>query len=131
MATEALNNREVKKITEMIKEQFGLQESPIKDLIFLKRGDGRIYLAADDIRKLTPLPPYPNSLGMYFGFEEKNGFRLSLEGAQIIGPHAKKQVLELNEEQLKEWFNGQNLKTESIDKGFTLLKRKNDYVGCG
>ena len=68
---------------------------------------------------------------MYFGFEEKNGFRLSLEGAQIIGPHAKKQVLELNEEQLKEWFNGQNLKTESIDKGFTLLKRKNDYVGCG
>ena len=68
---------------------------------------------------------------------EPEGIRLSMEGSQIIGPYAKKNVLEINKENLEPWVKGEDLilnHEEMIktgkNKGFFIIKHKKDYLGC-
>jgi len=69
---------------------------------------------------------------MYFCEIDNKGIRLSIEGTQIIGQKATKNVVELNEEETKKWFKGEDLDKECKDcSGFVILKHKNDFLGNG
>jgi len=71
-----------------------------------------------------------NSLGLYFGKIEKDGLRLSIEGSQLIGNKSKKNVIKLDDNQVKEWMAGEVLEIKDY-KGFVIIKHKNDFLGCG
>ena len=70
-------------------------------------------------------------LGLYIGKIESGEIRLSIEGSQLIGPTAKKNVLEITEKQVRNWLRGQNLETNSKQKAFVILKHKKDFLGSG
>ena len=73
-----------------------------------------------------------NSVGMYFCENDGKGIRLSIEGSQLIGPKATKNVIELNDEETKNWFKGEDLEKEYKDcNGFVILKHNNDFLGTG
>jgi NOL1/NOP2/fmu family ribosome biogenesis protein len=69
--------------------------------------------------------------GVYFGRLEKGAIRLSIEGAQLIGKKAKKNIIEIDYDKTIKWMRGENLQVESEVQGYVILKWKNYYLGCG
>src|SRR3989338_2917529 len=97
-----LNSKQVKELMGLIDEQWG---SSIKlDYAFLMNNRDRVFVVNRSIGGIDFSRLRINSVGMYFA-EYKNGsVRLSIEGSQVIGPHAKKNVVELSEDEMKSWL---------------------------
>ena len=125
-----LNSREIKEIYRIIESQWGAK---IKlDYGFLRNNKGRVFIVSKDISKIDLSKLRLNSIGLYFCETGSKGIRLSIEGSQIVGQHAKKNIVEINEEETKKWFKGEDLEKECVDcKGFVILKNKNDFLGAG
>lgn len=123
-----LNKKEIKKILAMIEKQWGFKEE--LDYAFLETEKGRIYIANREIFDLDISQLKINSIGIYFA-ETRSGIRLSIEGSQIIGPKAVKNVVELDEKEIKQWFSGIDLDKKTGCEGFVIIKHKNDFFGTG
>jgi NOL1/NOP2/fmu family ribosome biogenesis protein len=125
-----LNNREIKEIYKLIEKQWGAR---IKlDYGFLKNSKNRIFIINKDISKIDTSKLRLNSVGMYFCEQDMIGIRLSIEGSQIVGPKAAKNIVELDEDETKKWFKGEDLEKECRDcSGFVILRRKSDFLGTG
>ena len=71
-----------------------------------------------------------NSMGLYFADINKyDELRLSIEGSQLVGPHATKNILELNEEQVRAYFRSEEIPMDTKDTPFVLLKYNADFFG--
>jgi len=123
-----LNKKEIKNILDIIKKQFGADFK--SDYVFLISEKNKIYIVNRDIERIDLSKLRVNSYGIYFGELRNDELRFSVEGSQIIGKIAKKNVVELDDKNLKDWFNGLDLDME-FDRGFVILKHKDDFVGCG
>lgn len=125
-----LNNREIKEIYGVIEKQWGAK---IKlDYGFLRNNKNRIFIINKDISKIDTSKLRLNSVGMYFCEDDRTGIRLSIEGSQIVGPKAAKNIIELDDGETRKWFRGEDLEKECRDcKGFVILKNKNDFFGSG
>ncbi|MAG72174.1 MAG: hypothetical protein CL471_18070 [Acidobacteria bacterium] len=123
-----LNNKEIKEIYSLIEKQWGAKLK--LDYAFLQNTKNRVFIINKDISKIDTSKLRINSIGMYF-CETRNGIRLSIEGSQIIGPKATKNVLEINENQAKQWLKGEDLEIKENYSGFVILKHKNYFLGCG
>ncbi len=113
--------------------------------LFLRTGaeQVRVYsggLHSDDILKIWRSFPI-EGVGLYFGkkFIDKHGnkeVRLSLDGLHIVQNNVTKSIIELNEEQVKKWFEGNNVelteeqkKLYKLENKFVAVKFKDDFVG--
>ena len=123
-----LNNKEIKEILSLIEKQWGEKLKP--DYAFLQNQKNRVFIINKDISKIDTSKLRINSIGMYF-CETRNGIRLSIEGSQIVGPKATKNILEINENQTKQWLKGEDVEVEGKYDGFVILKNKNYFLGCG
>jgi len=125
-----LNSKEIKEIYNLIERQWGAK---IKlDYGFLKSNKNRVFVISKDISKIDFSKLRLNSVGMYFCEIDNKGIRLSIEGSQIVGPKATKNIVELNEEETKKWFKGEDLEKECKNcSGFLIIKHKNDFLGTG
>ncbi len=123
-------SRELKEFFKLIEEQYGKVPPLFSKLAFI-RGKERIHAITRDVEKVDLQQLRINSMGLYIA-EVKNGqLRLSIEGAQLVGPSATKNVCELSDEQLREWFKGNDITIEGKYEGFAILKHGTDYVGSG
>ncbi len=125
-----LNSKEIKEIYGLIEKQWGAK---IKlDYGFLRNQKNRVFVINKDISAIDTSKLRLNSVGMYFCEFDSLGIRLSIEGSQIIGPRAAKNIVELSEEETKMWFKGEDIEKECKDcRGFVILKNKNDFMGTG
>ena len=125
-----LNSREIKEIYRMIESQWGAK---IKlDCGFLRNSRNRVFIVSKDLSKIDMSKLRLNSIGLYFCEIDNKGIRLSIEGSHIIGEKANKNIVEINEEETKKWFKGEDLEKECKEcKGFVILKNKNDFLGTG
>lgn len=150
-----LNSKQLKQIKQLLKDQFNavFDFSKYATLISPKN---KIYIANKGIftdKDLNLNKLRINSIGMYFAHLKNNELRLSIEGSQLIGPIAKKNIVELTEKELEQWIQGYDLdkptktnppathpcqdkqKDQSINKpnnnSFIIVKHNNDYIGCG
>jgi NOL1/NOP2/fmu family ribosome biogenesis protein len=136
---EVLNTREKKKIIDCLKEQYGFSGTIEGSLLTNK--DQKIFLITPDIAQISRDQDKElrvDAAGLYIGRIEINGIRLSMEGSQLIGPHSKKHVLEIDEEHLEHWVKGEDFtlsekeqKKTGNEDGFFIIKFGNDYMGCG
>lgn len=124
-----LNSREIKEILKLIEKQWGAKLN--LDYAFLKNNKNRIFIVNKDISKIDLSKLRINSIGMYFCEIDDKGIRLSIEGSQIVGPKAIKNIIEISEEQSKQWFKGEDLEAKGNYSGFVILKRNNDFFGTG
>ena len=123
-----LNKKEIKQVLNLIEKQWGAKLK--LDYGFLKK-DNRIFLINKDISKISLEKLRINSIGLYF-CEIYNGIRLSIEGSQIIGPKATKNVVDIDYEQAKKWMKGEELKIEKDNySGFVIIKYNDDFLGNG
>src|SRR3989338_8301353 len=125
-----LNGKEIKEILKLIEKQWGAKLK--LDYAFLKNPKNRVFIInKEDISKIELEKLRINSIGMYFCEIDKLGIRLSIEGSQIIGKKAEKNIVEINEEQAKQWFKGEDLEIKGNYSGFVIIKHNNDFLGNG
>jgi NOL1/NOP2/fmu family ribosome biogenesis protein len=124
-----LNKKEIKLILEIARKQWGCELG--LDYAWLEKDDGSIFLMNKEFVQLDLQKLRVNSYGLYFG-EIKNGsLRLSIEGSQIAGKLATKNVLELSDEEIDKWLHGEELKTDYPSDEFVIIKNGNDFFGTG
>ena len=124
-----LNSKEVKEIYRLIEKQWGAELK--LDYAFLKNSKNRVFIVNKDISKIDFSKLRINSAGMYFCEIDDRGIRLSIEGSQIVGPKAAKNIVEITEEQAKRWLMGEDLEIKGDYSGFVILKSNNDFLGTG
>jgi NOL1/NOP2/fmu family ribosome biogenesis protein len=125
-----LNKKESGSLLKNIQEQFGIKELNL-DCIFVKNRENKIYLVSNGLKKLDMTKLRINSLGSYFCKMDNSGIRMTVEGAQLIGKYATKNVLDLDKEQIKEWIKGNQVDVKSDMNGFVLIRNRRDFFGCG
>ncbi len=124
-----LTTKELKPILSLLKEQWGFSEKI--EHAFILTDKERIFIVNREIGEIDFSKLRINSIGLYFGEYRNNELRLSIEGSQIVGTKATKNVVELNNDELKQWLRGEDLEKESDATGFVIIKHGNDYLGCG
>ncbi|MCS7097532.1 MAG: hypothetical protein NZ922_00910 [Candidatus Methanomethyliaceae archaeon] len=70
-------------------------------------------------------------MGIHFGTLEEDGLRLSIEGSFIVGKVAKKNIIELSDEDAIKWLKGENLEVNKELKGYYIIKWMEYFLGCG
>jgi len=124
-----LNKKAVKEILSLIKQQWDADLT--LDYAFLKDKEDKIFIINKEFAELDLTKLRINNMGMYFAQKMIDGLRLSIEGSQIIGPKAKKNILELTEKQTKQWLRGEDLEIKTDIQDYVILKYKNDFLGTG
>ncbi len=115
---------EIKKMHKLMREQYG---SIIKGSFFINNKN-KVFLVSELVT-FDPNKFNSDGVGLYIGTIERDGFRLSIEGAQLI--NAKKNVLEIPDELVYDWTRGFKLKLKNKFKGYVVVKNKTDILGCG
>lgn len=129
MKLKILNSKEIKEIKEIIRNQWGCDFKT--ELAFLLSSNNKIYVVSRDIAKVDLSKLNIEIIGMYFGELKDEQLRLSVEGSQLIGLIAKKNVVELDDDEYRTWLKGFDLQKETAAEGFAILKHKNDFLGTG
>jgi len=124
-----LERKEKKRFLELLKKQFGFENK--LDYVFLINNKNKIYIINKEIANIDLNKIRVNSIGLYIAEFRNNEVRLSIEGSQLIGPKAKKNIIELNEKKAKEWIKGNDIEKQAKAQGFVILKHNKDYLGSG
>ena len=123
-----LNSKEKKILLKQIQEKFKTSKLDL-NYIFLKNNEGKVFLLSNYFKNLDTKNLRINSLGLYFANISKD-IRLTIEGSQLIRDKAKN-ILEINDKQLKEWLKGYDIEIDKKLNGFVIIKNNNDFYGCG
>ena len=125
-----LNSKEIKETMRLVKEQWG---ADLKlDFGFLQNTKNRIFIINREISGIDLSKLRVNSVGMYFCEVDSKGIRLSIEGSQLIGLYATKNVVELNKEETMQWLKGEELQKECEGcSGFVIIRHGKDCIGTG
>jgi len=123
-----LGSKEVKELKKKILEQWGC--SCDMDFCFFKNRDNKLFIANRDILKLDLSHLNVNSIGLYFARISHGELKLSIEGSQLIGPKATKNIVELDDEQFWEWIRGLDVAFHGESKSFVIVKHNSDFYGC-
>lgn len=129
MNVKILNKKAVKEILALIKDQWNADID--LDYAFLQDKEYKIFIINKEFAELDLTRLRINNMGLYFGQKMIDGIRLSIEGSQIIGPKAKKNVLELTEKQTKQWLKGEDIEVDTELDGYVILKSDKDFLGTG
>jgi NOL1/NOP2/fmu family ribosome biogenesis protein len=129
MSFEILNKKKIKNILKAIESQWSAK--PELDYVFLLSTKDKIYLSNRAIGEIDTSQLRINNIGVYFGEFKNNELRLSIEGSQLVGPHATKNTIELNDKQTRKWLRGEDVDLDDDRKAFVILKYKDDFLGCG
>ena len=124
-----LERKDKKTFLEILKKQFGFEDK--LNYAFLTNNKNKIFIVNRDIANIDLNKIRINSIGLYIAELRNNEIRLSIEGSQLIGKKAKKNIIELDEKQAREWLKGKDIETKTKKQGFVILKHNNDYLGSG
>lgn len=124
-----LNKKEIRNILNRLEEHFGIKKIEL-DYGFLEDREGKLFLISKDLSKVDTNELRINSLGLYFA-RTWGGIRLSIEGSQMVGNKATKNVIEVSKEDAAKWMNGEDLEIKADVRDFVIVKHNGDYLGCG
>ena len=125
-----LNAKEVKKIVQELVKQWGFCGS--LDYAFLQTEKGNVHVISRDVGNLDLSKMRVNTIGLYFGELVDDSLRLSIEGSQIVGKFARKNVVEVDSEIARKWLKGEQIEIDGKElKGFVIIRHQNDFLGSG
>ena len=131
----ALDKKEIDKKLEKI---YGIK-LPRGQIIQQSKEKLRIFTGDVSEKELNFLSSIVNVevIGLYFAFQKENDFRISFESL-FLAQDVKKNVIELNESQFKEWISGQIIEISEkqktglgLNEDYVFLKYQENIVGCG
>lgn len=125
---------------EQLKDQYGFHGK--LDFVFLMNRKNKVYVVSKHIGLLELDHLRKDSIGLYFCHVTPDSIRLSIEGSQIIGPLASKNVLDLEDSKLKDYVKGFDLERPDLEPGYYIVRHnayqdgasvsstENDSVNC-
>lgn len=116
-------------VWQLLKKQFGIPK--LTGYRFLKSGQKRIRLISEAAFNLLSKLPYTGTTGLYIGEYSPNAFRLSMDGAQLLGHRATKQKVKLTDAQAQQWLQGESINYEDKQRGYVIVAYNNIILGCG
>ncbi len=124
-----LNAKEAREIAKTINDQWDADFS-FEDFVVRSTKD-KIYIVTRDLEKIDFQQYNIEQFGLYVAhINDRGEIRLSIEGSQIIGPKAKKNVVEIGN-LAKLWMGGQDIPFKTDCNGVVIVKHNDDYLGCG
>lgn len=133
-----LNSKETKHVLEKIRDHYGYDiDKNELDYAFLMNKDKRIYIISKDLARVPYDEMKVDGIGIYFGEMYNEKLRLSIEGAQIIGRNATKNIHDLDYDQMIYWIKGNDIEFPDVGEDFVIVRhkepktRKYDILGCG
>ena len=125
-----LNSREIRNIKKIIKSQW---DADLKlDYAFLMNDKGRIFIINRELGDIDFSKLHINNLGLYFGELKTGELRLSIEGSQMVGIFAKKNMVDIDDKNLEVWMKGEDIEIKADNlRGFVIIKNNKDFLGCG
>jgi len=125
-----LNRKKAKEILNLIDGQWGSNAD--LDFVFLvNETNDDVFIAERDVFREDFEQLNVDSLGLYFGEMKKGSLRLSIEGSQIVGPSAKKNIVELDNGEAKLWLGGFDLEKSTDAEGYVLIRHNSMFMGTG
>jgi len=127
---EVLNSKDKKHFLQIIKDIYGITE--LLEFVYFKEED-KLFVANKDLFDFGFDEYRVKSLGNYIGTFMKDGFRFSIEGSQLFGQLANKNIFEINEEERNLWILGETLNCDKSDfeDTYVLIKCGNDFIASG
>ncbi|HHE36480.1 MAG TPA: hypothetical protein ENL16_01545 [Candidatus Woesearchaeota archaeon] len=133
-----LNTREKKAVLDSLKQTYGFYERlegvlflSSKQKLYLLTGGFNLIMAGEEKQLRI------DRIGVYIGKIMPDGIRLSIEGSQIIGRRARKNVLLISNNHLKPWVKGEDflLSPEEDEQvrgreGYFIIRHGSDFLGC-
>ena len=123
-----MNSKETKALSAKVNEQWGAALP--QGYAFLKNRKGRVYMVREEAFRLEHRRLRIDSLGMYLGTLKDDGLRLSIEGSQLVGASARKNMVDIEEAELAAWLIGQDIELEGGAGEYVLVRHKGDMLGC-
>jgi len=133
-----LNTREKREVMQNLGEMYGFKGELRGVLLFSSKQ--KYFILSGDMEKI-PLEDEKklrlDKAGLYLGRKTPEGIRLSIEGSQIIGRTARKNVLLIGDEHLEPWVKGQDFVLSKDEKkqvkgreGYFIIRHDSDFLGC-
>ena len=127
-----LPSKEATQFLKSIKEQWGADFSKLRETHALFRSPkDKIYLAHKDVAKVDWSRFRIQSIGLYIADVKGGQLRLSIEGSQLIGPKATKNVVDIDKDELLLWLQGKDLEKAGDWSNFVIIRYNKDYCGSG
>ncbi len=130
-----LNTREVKKIKQVLDNQFGYHFQA--DYAFVLNERNRLFVVNKDVAKIELKNLRIDKLGLYIGEYKENFLRLSKEGAQVLVREAREHkqkvenLVELSKEEVEKYFKGENVEKDLGEKNRLVILEHNEHIiGC-
>ena len=126
-----LSSSRKKKIIQQLEDQFGITSLPY---LFLQFGKDKIRVYSGNLSKenLNNLDKNTRieNMGLYFARIQPDGIRLTIDGIQLVKDQITKNIMEINDNQAKDWFKGNDLDIKA-ESAFKILKNNDEFIGCG
>lgn len=130
----ALNTRRVKEINAAVEERWGAAFST-DDIWYLHDKDQDVFLLSAMAKQVDFEHLRINNLGLYILNLDSGGRpRLSIEGSQLLGPKATRNVITLDDVQARNWVRGEDMDMSSLadePTGWFLVRSSKDWMGSG
>jgi NOL1/NOP2/fmu family ribosome biogenesis protein len=138
---QVLNSKERKVFYEKLNTYFGLDKDFELEGVLLVTDKNKYYLADNKFKEVIN-QVYAKIVGLYIAeINEYGEIRLSIEGSQILGPHATAHLLELSTIEARQLMEGVDLdaSTKGLNNQYYILYNVNentknktkDFLGCG
>ncbi len=124
-----LTSKEAKVIKKKILEMWGADA--LNEYGFLQSSKGKLYIIHHDMVKVDVDSLRMDRVGLYVAEVNDDDIRLSIEGSQLVGPTAKKNMLELTPEQRNKWIAGEDIEIAGNASVHQIIKCGNDFFGTG
>jgi NOL1/NOP2/fmu family ribosome biogenesis protein len=125
-----LKSKEVKELLGLIEGQWGCTPDWSPWAVFRSAKDN-LYLASRDVGRLPLDQLRVTAIGCYIGELKHGELRPSIEGSQLIGPRATKNVADLDAGEAEAWMKGLDLEKQGPWTGFVIVRHGKDCLGSG
>jgi NOL1/NOP2/fmu family ribosome biogenesis protein len=132
MRARFLTRKEMREINDKLEEQHGCSFD-IDSYHYMETAKGDLNMISRDIERIDYNNINEVSAGLYVA-DIKGQLRLSLEGTQLLGKYATKNVIELDDDEWERWLKRESISSErfnEFEKGYYIIKNEDDYFGCG
>lgn len=138
-----MKRKEASSLLDQVGEEYGCDAKSllIDDYVFLISDKNKVYIVNEKLKDINMDSLRINSYGLYFCEVNREKIRLSIEGSQIIGPIATKNVTKFDDITAKKWIMGEDIEEWAEEtSGFIIIKHEvkvadsktmTDYLGCG
>jgi NOL1/NOP2/fmu family ribosome biogenesis protein len=128
-----LEKEEVENLERMVEKNYGTRVG-LDQFLVLFGSEEKIWLASKDILNIDMRKFPVNSIGMNFGKIKRNDkLNLTVEGAQMVGKQAIKNVVVLDEQTAQKFLQGSDVKPQQEINceyhNFVIVKSGEDILG--